>query len=120
MNCLVQACHGRLFIFTYHYTPGQPKKRHPFRKLNALRDAPECRAFFGRYVEDLHEALTFKDQGLFVGVLSRDAKMRLHDVPTINVALEKRKRSWWQRSMHRLQRTIGVRSIRRSAADAHL
>jgi O-methyltransferase len=107
MDRLAAACPGRMFIFTYHYTPAHPKKHHSLHKLNALRDAQECGSFFGRYVDDLHEVVSFKDQSLFIGVLSGGPKARLNSVPTINVALESRKPwpRWWLRVARRFQHT---------------
>src|SRR5262249_34292171 len=67
---------------------------HPFRKLNALADAQECRSFFSKYVDDWHEVLSFSDQGLFTGILSPDSKLRPRTVPALNVALAPRKKPW--------------------------
>jgi O-methyltransferase len=116
MELLTSASPGRLFLFTYHYTPRDRAKRtHAFRKLNALSDAHECRAFFGKYVDDLHEVLSFWDQGLFAGTLSRDARARTLSLPTINnvmLAAQKKPRlRWWPRKFGRL---------RRAAAERHL
>jgi hypothetical protein len=118
MSRLATACPGRLFIFTYHYA-GQPKqKSHQYRKLNALRDARECLSFFGSYIDDLHEVLSFKTQGLFIGTISPDAKPRLGVVPTINIALAPSKRwpRWWPRGVGRLLSALASRGIAKHGA----
>lgn len=119
MDRLAAACAGRFFLFTYHYTPRDPAKHaHPFRKLNALADAQECRSFFSKYVDDLHEILSFSDQGLFTGILSPDSKSRPRTVPTLNVALAPRKKPrprWWPRVVGWLRRARAERDLTATA-----
>jgi hypothetical protein len=113
MSRLAAACPGRLFIFTYHYAGRPNQKSHYYRKLNALRDARECLLFFGNFIDDLHEVLSFKTQGLFIGAISSDAKLRLGVVPTINMALGlgKPRPRWWPRDVSRLLSALAGRGI---------